>query len=318
MRGGKLNPESPWLPLPSEKRPRFMGTRRWIRSNAAIAIGTISALAAATAVIVALINVGISEHRFRIEHRPWLMVRIAKDTLEWREELYEAVPIVRNVGAGPALWFYGAGLRFDTREPLAQLPGRDLKAKPTRMLPPGDSTYLRSSMLPVDTSPQDVRPFYYHHVIWYGGTAREETLYLEQVFYVDPRPDARGVVREKPQSGEECTYIGRVRAGAVALEGTANPDTVRRMAATFALDELAQRLTPPLDLGGRTPTSADTITIIQSSLRALRDSAIWSVYIESLHKRGFRDDDIDFARAMNERIGRRIIESLTERKPLSR
>jgi hypothetical protein len=47
------------------------------------------------------------------------------------------------------------------------------------------------------------------------------------------------------------------------------------------------------------------------SLRDWRDSAKWAVYLESLHKRGFGDDDIDYARAANEQLGRMIIESLS-------
>jgi hypothetical protein len=302
----KSTPESPWLPLYKEKRP---GSVVWLRANYAWLLSIMAVAVAGISAYSSLRNTIRSDARFRQEHRPWLLVKLASGIIDWQQGLYAPMPLVRNVGPGPALWFHGAGVRFDTPKPFATTL-RQGPSTPTRMLPPGDSAYMKAALVPVDTSPRNDWPFYYHYIVCYGGIAQEETLFLEQVFYINTRRNP-GETIPAALHAEQCSYIGHIQAGHVMLEGYPTPDTMMRARAVTALTEILQRLTPPLVVSGRRTTRADTISMLRAHIRTLRDSTSWAVCVGSLHQRGIRDDYIDYARAAKVLFLRTEIDSLS-------
>ncbi len=302
-------PESPWLPL---LKPDRRGAAGWLRANhkwlISIVISIVALVVSGVATYASLRNTIRSDARFSQERRPWLTVRISKDTLAWEQGLYLGAMQVRNVGAGPALWFYGGGARIDTKQPVATTLGLDPKTLPTRVLPPRDTAFMYWTDEPVELNPDEDRPFYIHYQLFYGGLDQKDTFYFEQVFFVDPRPDLSGARRTRPAHGEECAYTGTIRNGRVILDGRPTPDTALRARATLALLEVLNRLVPHRVVPqGRIPARADSVLMSIVGLRATRDSAVWTSCAESLSSRGFDSDVIEYARANAQRALRMYV-----------
>ena len=313
MLGKKGKFESPWLPLLKKehsRQSRFLG---WLRANHAWLLSIVAVSVAAISAYSSIRNTDRADERFRQEHRPWLVTRIAKDTLSLQLASYLAVPYVRNVGPGPAIWFKGRGLRFDSRVPIARVLWHE-SAGTSRMLPPGDSAIMMSSAIPLDTAPPEADPFYYHYVLCYGGTTTGETLYLEQVFHVDPSPQHRDGGSTQLPNGEECAYIGRVKSGAVVLDGWPAPDTEARTAASLVLDSLLTRHIPKAPSFARQSPRDARASLVQYWLRALRDSSLRTICTESLRYRRFQNDAVEFAWARAKLYWRTALDTLTDPK----
>lgn len=283
-------PESPWLPLLKTKRPGFGD---WLRANHTWLISLAAIAVSIYAVVRSDTYARQTDARLKRERRPWLSVGIAKDTLNWSLGNYYASYTIRNVGKGPALWFYGMSVRLDTRRPVALYGSLLTKPAPTRMLAPGESTFMLWRAYDIDTAPRESASFYVHYLLVYGGTDREDTLFQEQVFYVNTKSAGPTALWQGPSSGPERAYAGSVKGGRVLLDGEKTPDQDAVDRANSALGGILNRRGPKV--AGR--THADSTRLYEMCLNYIRDSVFWATCADSLKLLGFGTDAIEYSRA---------------------